>query len=51
MEGTAFDTPEAKFRRYATAATYESILKTYKITDPVAVRIGGRNHQFMIATC
>ena len=51
VEGTAFDTPEAKFRRYATAATYESILKTYKITDPVAVRIGGRNHQFMIATC
>ena len=49
VEGTAFDTPEAKFRRYATAATYESILKAYKITDPAAVRIGTMIHDIEIS--
>ena len=49
VEGTAFDTPEAKFRRYATAATYESILKSYKITDPVAVRIGTMIHDIEVS--
>jgi len=47
-EGTAFDTPEAKFRRYATAATYESLLGSYGITDRAAVRIGVLIHEIEI---
>lgn len=49
VEGTAFDTPEAKFRRYATVATYESILKSYKIADLVAVRIGTLIHDIEVS--
>ena len=48
VEGRAFDTPDAKFRRYATAATYESILRSYKITDPVAAQIGTLIHDIEI---
>jgi hypothetical protein len=49
VEGTAFDTPEAKFRRYAAASTYESILKSYRIADPAAVRIGTLIHDIEVS--
>jgi hypothetical protein len=47
-EGTPFDTPDAKLRRYAAFATYESILKEYKITDRAAVEIGAMIHEIEI---
>ena len=47
-EGTPFDTPDAKLRRYATLATYESILKEFKIRDRAAVEIGAMIHEIEI---
>jgi hypothetical protein len=47
-EGTPFDTPDAKLRRYATLSTYESILKEFKIEDRAAVEIGVMIHEIEI---
>ncbi len=42
LKGVAFDVPDADFRRYHNMSTYQSILKHYKLNDPVLVKIGKR---------
>lgn len=46
--GKPFDTPDAKLRRYATAATYETILREYRISDRAASEIGRIVHDIEI---
>ncbi|MFH1146219.1 MAG: chromate resistance protein ChrB domain-containing protein [Pseudomonadota bacterium] len=48
MEGTAFDTPDAKFRRYHNMSTFESILKHYNLQDPALVHIGRIMHDIEV---
>ena len=48
-EGIPFDTPESKFRRYHNMSTFESILKEYKIQDPILIRIGKMMHDIEIS--
>ena len=38
--GIPFDTPEAELRRYHNMSAFESILKRYKLNDPVLVEMG-----------
>jgi hypothetical protein len=38
--GILFDTPDAKFRRYHNASTYETLLRHYKIRDDLLIYIG-----------
>ena len=48
VDGRTFDTPDSKLRRYATASTYESVLREYRISDPVAIEIGTYIHEIEI---
>ena len=48
-EGIPFDTPESKFRRYHNMSTFESILKEYRIQDPILIRIGKMMHDIEIS--
>lgn len=47
-EGVAFDTPDAKFRRYHNMSTYESLLKHYNLNDPNLVYIGKIIHDIEV---
>jgi hypothetical protein len=47
-EGIPFDTPEAKFRRYATKSTYETLLEYYDIKDPRLKYIGRLIHDIEV---
>ena len=47
-EGTPFDMPDAKLRRYATSSTYETILKEFRVTDRTAREIGAIVHDIEI---
>ncbi len=47
-EGVAFDTPEAKFRRYHNKSTFETLLDHYRLTDGRLVYIGKIIHDLEI---
>ncbi len=47
-KGIPFDTPDAKFRRYAKMSTFESLLRHYKITDAKLIYIGRIIHDIEI---
>ena len=47
-EGISFDTPEAKFRRYATKSTYETLLEHYDLKDPRLKYIGRLIHDIEV---
>jgi hypothetical protein len=47
-KGIPFDTPEAKFRRYATKSTYETLLEYYDIKDPRLKYIGRIIHDIEV---
>jgi len=47
-EGISFDTPEAKFRRYATKSTYETLLEHYDLKDPRLKYIGRIIHDIEV---
>lgn len=47
-EGIAFDTPDAKFRRYHNMSTYESLLRHHKLHDPKLVHIGKIIHDIEV---
>ena len=47
-EGIPFDTPEAKFRRYATKSTYETLLEHYDLKDPRLKYIGRIIHDIEV---
>jgi hypothetical protein len=47
-KGIPFDTPEAKFRRYATKSTYETLLEYYDIKDPRLKYIGRLIHDIEV---
>lgn len=49
-EGILFDTPEAKFRRYFNMSTYESLMRHYKLNDPVLLHIGKIIHDIEVNT-
>jgi hypothetical protein len=50
MEGIPFDTPDAKFRRYHNASTYEMIRRHYNIDDPRCIYISKIVHDIEINT-
>jgi len=47
-EGVAFDTPDARFRRYPNKSTYETLLAHYEISDPKAVYLGRITHDIEV---
>ena len=47
-EGIPFDTPDARFRRYHNASTYETLLRHYKIMDKLLARIGDIVHDIEV---
>lgn len=47
-KGIPFDTPDAKFRRYHNASTYETLLRHYKIRDDWLIYIGRIIHDVEI---
>jgi hypothetical protein len=47
-EGTPFDTPEAKLKRYHNMSTFETILKQYNLTDPRLIHLGEIIHDIEI---
>jgi len=47
-EGIPFDTPDARFRRYANKSTFESFMDHYKISDPKLIYIGKIIHDIEI---
>lgn len=47
-EGTAFDTPDARFRRYHNMSTFESLLKHYGLKDPGLIYIGKIVHDIEV---
>jgi len=47
-KGIPFDTPEAKFRRYATKSTYETLLEHYDLKDPRLKYIGRLIHDIEV---
>jgi hypothetical protein len=49
-KGIPFDTPDAKFRRYHNASTYETLLLHYKISDDRLIYIGRIVHDIEINT-
>lgn len=49
-KGIPFDTPDAKFRRYHNASTYETLLRHFKIRDDWLVYIGKIVHDIEINT-
>jgi len=48
QDGIAFDTPDAKFRRYHNMSTFESLLRHYKIKDRRLVFIGEIVHDIEV---
>ena len=48
--GIAFDVPHAAYRRYHNLSTYESLLKGYRLSDPVLVAVGRIVHDVEINT-
>ena len=48
--GIPFDTPDAKFRRYATKSTYEILLEHYRVRSPRLHYIGRIIHDIEINT-
>jgi hypothetical protein len=46
--GIPFDTPEAELRRYHNMSTFESILRKYKLNDPVLIEMGKIFHDIEI---
>lgn len=49
-EGTPFDTPEAKFRRYHNMSTYEMFRRYYNVDDPKCIYISKIVHDIEINT-
>jgi hypothetical protein len=49
-EGIPFDTPDAKFRRYQNASTYETFMRHYKIQDDRLLYIGKIVHDIEVNT-
>jgi hypothetical protein len=47
-EGTPFDAPEAKLRRYHNLSTFESILRAYRLVDDKLVYLGRIVHDLEI---
>ena len=47
-DGILFDTPDAKFRRYHNASTYETLLTHYKLGDMHLIYIGKIIHDIEI---
>lgn len=47
-KGIPFDTPDAKFRRYHNASTYETLLRHYKIRDDWLIYIGRIVHDIEV---
>ncbi len=47
-EGIPFDTPDAKFRRYHNASTYETLLTHYKLEDKHLIYIGKIIHDIEV---
>ena len=47
-QGTAFDTPDAKFMRTQTESTFESLVRQYKIIDPQVAKMGKLVHDIEI---
>ncbi|MCD6389204.1 MAG: chromate resistance protein [Desulfobulbaceae bacterium] len=47
-EGVLFDTPEAKFRRYATKSTYETLMEHYELNDTRLKFIGRLIHDIEV---
>ena len=48
MSGIPFDTPDAELRRYHKLSTFESILKKYRLDDPVLMEMGKIFHDIEI---
>ena len=46
--GIPFDTPEAELRRYHNMSAFESILRKYKLNDPVLMEMGKIFHDIEI---
>jgi hypothetical protein len=49
-KGILFDTPDAKFRRYHNASTYETLLRHYKIRGDRLIYIGRIVHDIEVNT-
>jgi hypothetical protein len=49
-EGIPFDTPDAKFRRYHNASTYETFMRHYKIQDDRLLYLGKIVHDIEVNT-
>lgn len=49
-EGIPFDTPDAKFRRYHNASTYETLRRHYKINQPRCIYISKIVHDIEVNT-
>jgi len=47
-DGILFDTPDAKFRRYHNASTYETLLTHYKLGDNRLIYIGKIVHDIEV---
>lgn len=47
-EGIPFDTPDARFRRYANKSAFESFMDHYKLNDPKLIYIGKIIHDIEI---
>jgi hypothetical protein len=47
-KGILFDTPDAKFRRYHNASTYETLLRHYRIRDDRLLYIGRIVHDIEV---
>jgi hypothetical protein len=48
--GIAFDTPDARLRRYHNLAAYESMLRHYGLDDPALIHIGKIIHDIEVNT-
>jgi hypothetical protein len=49
-EGIPFDTPDAKFRRYQNASTYETFMRHYKIQNDRLLYLGKIVHDIEVNT-
>jgi hypothetical protein len=50
VEGIAFDTPEAEFRRYHSKSTFETLQQHYEVLDQTAIYMGRIIHDIEINT-